>query len=208
MRRLESTGAIPAAGPWSQLGANGLIPASNWRYPAVGAFGPCSTLRQARTIIDMNENRVAPKADILTSGQCWKLLSETSIGRLAVTVNGHPDVFPVNYEIDGESLLFRTGIGTKIDAINNDAGVALEADAVSAEFGIAWSVVVKGRAEVATSASADLNTTRNGIFPWQGVGKDLLVRIVPEEVTGRRFTLDASMTWRVPLDDAIRAGLE
>ncbi|NVM99800.1 pyridoxamine 5'-phosphate oxidase family protein [Arthrobacter sp. SDTb3-6] len=156
----------------------------------------------------MRDNAVAPKASILTTEQCWKLLSETSVGRLAVTVEGRPDVFPVNYRIDEQTLLFRTGGGTKLDAISADALVAVEADAVSAEFGLAWSVVVKGRAEVSKDSGTALNSTAQGLFPWQGVGKDRLVRIVPETVTGRRFTLDASMTWHVPLDEAIRAGLE
>lgn len=156
----------------------------------------------------MREHTVAPKANILTDEQCWKLLGETSIGRLAVNVNGRPDVFPVNYKIDGESLIFRTGDGTKLDAIVEDANVALESDAVSAEFGIAWSVVVKGRAEQASPESPALNSTVRGLFPWQGVGKNHLIRIVPDTVTGRRFTLDASMTWDVPLATAIRAGLE
>ncbi|MGO4383018.1 pyridoxamine 5'-phosphate oxidase family protein [Specibacter sp. RAF43] len=156
----------------------------------------------------MRENAPAPKAASLTAEQCWKLLSETSVGRLAVTVDGHPDVFPVNYKVDGESLIFRTGGGTKLNAVNHDAYVAVEADAVSAEFGIAWSVVVKGRAEITAPAGQLLNAADRSLFPWQGVGKDHLIRIVPETVTGRRFTLDASMTWRVPLDDAIRAGLE
>ncbi|RAN76714.1 flavin-nucleotide-binding protein [Bacillus sp. SRB_336] len=156
----------------------------------------------------MRDKAVAPEAGILTSEQCWKLLSETSVGRLAVTVNGRPDVFPVNYQVDAGSLIFRTGAGTKIEAMEADPRIAMEADAVSAEFGIAWSVVVKGRAEVSTSDTKALNETVRGLFPWQGVGKDRLVRIVPETVSGRRFTLDASMTWRIPLDEAIRAGLE
>lgn len=156
----------------------------------------------------MRDNAVAPEAGILTPEQCWKLLSETSVGRLAVTVNGRPDVFPVNYQVDAEALIFRTGAGTKIEAIEADPRVAMEADAVSAEFGIAWSVVVKGRAEVSISDTKVLNETVRGLFPWQGVGKDRLVRIIPETISGRRFTLDASMTWRIPLDEAIRAGLE
>ncbi|MCQ9166036.1 pyridoxamine 5'-phosphate oxidase family protein [Arthrobacter sp. STN4] len=156
----------------------------------------------------MRENMVAPEAGILTVEQCWKLLSETTIGRLAVTVDGRPDVFPVNYRVDAESLILRTGEGTKLNALKADFSVALEADAVSAEFGIAWSVVVKGRAEIAGDTGPALNDTSHGLFPWQGVGKDRLIRIVPAKVTGRRFTLDASMTWRVPLDEAIRAGLE
>nr|UIK90481.1 pyridoxamine 5'-phosphate oxidase family protein [Arthrobacter polaris] len=130
------------------------------------------------------------------------------MGRLAVIVDGRPDVFPVNYKVDGQSLIFRTGGGRKLDALRHDAWLAIEADAVSAEFGIAWSVVVKGHAEITTSESQLLNTASQGMFPWQGVGKDHLVRVAAEEVTGRRFTLDASMTWNVPLDDTIRAGLE
>ena len=156
----------------------------------------------------MRDDKVAPKAEHLTPKQCWNLISETSVGRLAVTVDGKPDVFPVNYKIDGESLLFRTGAGTKLDTINSNAFVALEADAVSAEFGIAWSVVIKGSAESVPADNPALNSAIHGLFPWQGVGKDHLIRIVPDTVTGRRFTLDASMTWNVPLNEAIRAGLE
>lgn len=156
----------------------------------------------------MRDDKIAPKAESLTTKQCWKLLSDTSVGRLAVTVDGKPDVFPVNYKIDGESLLFRTGAGTKINAINENASVAFEADAVSAEFGLAWSVVVKGNAEIVPADNNELNTTTHGLFPWQGVGKSHLIRIVPENITGRRFTLDASMTWNLPLNDAVRAGLE
>ncbi len=121
---------------------------------------------------------------------------------------GRPDVFPVSYKVDGESLILRTGGGTKLNAIEDDAHVALEADAVSQEFDIAWSVVIKGSAEIFTSTEPVLNATVRGLFPWQGVGKDHLVRIVPETVTGKRFTFDPSMTWQVPLDASIRAGLE
>jgi len=156
----------------------------------------------------MNENTVVPKAGILTPGQCWKHLSETSVGRLAVTVDGRPDVFPINYLVDGDTLVFRTGNGTKLDAIRDDSRVAVEADAVSSEFGVAWSVVVKGRAEATTDSSRALNVAVHGQFPWQGIGKDHLIRITPETVAGRSFTLDAARTWRVPLDEAIRTGLE
>ncbi len=156
----------------------------------------------------MRDDKVAPKAETLTAKQCWNFLSETSVGRLAVTVDGKPDLFPVNYKIDGESLLFRTGGGTKLNTINSNAFVALEADAVSAEFGIAWSVVIKGRAESVPADNPVLNSAIHGLFPWQGVGKNHLIRIVPDTVTGRRFTLDASMTWNLPLNEAVRAGLE
>lgn len=174
----------------------------------VRAFVPYSPGRHRRTIIPMRENALVPTTEILTAEQCWKLLSETSIGRLAVTADGGPDVFPVNYAVDGQSLLFRTSGGSKFAAIKHDARIALEADSVSGESGRAWSVVVKGHAEVTTSPDPILETVGRGLFPWKGIGKDHLVRILPEEVTGRRFVLDPSTAWKVPLDEATRAGLE
>ncbi|PYI64548.1 flavin-nucleotide-binding protein [Arthrobacter livingstonensis] len=142
----------------------------------------------------MKENSgVVPKAEILDTQQCWKLLRETTIGRLAVTADGSPDVFPVNYKVDQETKIFRTGDGTKLSALEADANVALEADAVSAEFGIAWSVVVKGRAVVVTTTTTTLDTIGRALFPWDGVNKEHFIRIVPDTVTGKHLTLAAPM---------------
>ncbi|WP_038468253.1 pyridoxamine 5'-phosphate oxidase family protein [Arthrobacter sp. PAMC 25486] len=156
----------------------------------------------------MTNTNVVPKPEILNLQQCWHLLQQTSIGRLALTVEGRPDVFPVNYKVDQETIFFRTGGGTKFSSLEGGTNVAFEADAVSAEFGTAWSVVVKGRAVVATSTNTNLDTISGALFPWQGVEQEHLIRIVPETVTGRRYTLTASMSWRTPLREAIRAGLE
>ena len=151
---------------------------------------------------------MVPKTEVLDARQCWTLLGETSVGRLAVTVDGRPDVFPVNYKVDQQTLIFQTGGGTKFRAIQGGAHVAFEADAVSAEFGLAWSVVVKGRAEVADPANTTLGTPGRALFPWQGFNKEHFIRIVPELVTDRRFAIGAPLTWRAPLNDVIRAGLE
>ena len=156
----------------------------------------------------MTDKKIAPEAEILDSNECWRLLEQTSIGRLGVIVDGQPDVFPVSFKRDGEGLVFRTGSGTKLQAIEANSLVALEADSVSAEFGLAWSVVVKGTAVEDDAASPALNETRRGLFPWQGVGQDHLIRIIPQSVTGRRFALTATGTWQTPLNEATRAGLE
>lgn len=39
------------------------------------------------------------------------------MGWVAVVVNGHPEIFPVNYLPDAGSVVFRTGRGNKLDAI-------------------------------------------------------------------------------------------
>lgn len=118
-------------------------------------------------------------------------------------MNGHPDAFP--YKVDGESLVFRTGSGTKQEALDADPVIAFEVDRVSAEFGLAWSIVVKGQPQNTNQALGSIGCA---LFPWQGIGKDYLARIVPESVTGRSYTLTATMTWGPPLDDATRAGIE
>ena len=156
----------------------------------------------------MTSKDIIPAAEVLDPQECWRLLREASVGRLAVIVDGHPDVFPVNYKVDNDSLVFRTGTGTKQQALDAGTPVALEADRVSAEFGMAWSVVVKGQAQRATSTDQALDAVSRTLFPWQGIGKDYLFRVVPESVTGRRFTLTPPRTWTTPLDDATRAGIE
>jgi nitroimidazol reductase NimA-like FMN-containing flavoprotein (pyridoxamine 5'-phosphate oxidase superfamily) len=149
-----------------------------------------------------------PAAEVLDVQECRRLLPEASVGRLAVIVDDHPDVFPVNYKVDNESIVFRTETGTKQQALDAGIPVALEADRVSAEFGVAWGVVVKGRAVRATSTDQAIDAVGRALFPWQGIGKEYLVRIEPESVTGRRFTLAPTMPWTTSLVDASRAGIE
>lgn len=171
------------------------------------AVVPCPLSGHGHSIVSMTSNDIVPAAEILDPQECWRLLGEASVGRLAVIVDDHPDVFPVNYKVDNGSLVFRTGTGTKRNALDAGTPVAVEADSVSAERGTAWSVVVKGRAELETPAQQISEAVRSALFPWQGIGKDNLVRIVPESVTGRRFTLTPSI-WSASLDDETRAGIE
>jgi hypothetical protein len=118
---------------------------------------------------------------------CWDLLRTREVGRLAVCINGHPDVFPVNYVVDHGSVVFRTNEGTKLAASVLGVAVAFEIDGYDPDLGDAWSVVLKGRAHEVEQllerfAAADLP-----LFPWQAGPKYRIVRIEPEDVTGRRF---------------------
>ncbi|WP_120522121.1 pyridoxamine 5'-phosphate oxidase family protein [Arthrobacter celericrescens] len=146
--------------------------------------------------------------EVLSPEQCWDLLRGVSVGRLAVWVDDHPDIFPVNYKVDHGTLVFRTAEGTKLHAALEGGPVALEADGVDADSGIAWSVVVKGGAAGVTLTQELLDTVGLLLFPWQAGRKDAFVRIVPTSVTGRRFKVTPPLTWWSPLDDATRASLE
>ena len=39
--------------------------------------------------------------EILEPRECWELLRGVSVGRLAVWLGDRPDIFPVNYALDG-----------------------------------------------------------------------------------------------------------
>ena len=64
---------------------------------------------------------------------CWQLLRSVSVGRLAVLVDDHPDIFPINYKVDHGTLVFRTAEGTKLQAATGGTPVAMEADGINAD---------------------------------------------------------------------------
>ncbi|MFE4197650.1 pyridoxamine 5'-phosphate oxidase family protein [Paenarthrobacter sp. NPDC056912] len=149
-----------------------------------------------------------PATEILATNECWELLRSVSVGRLAVWVDNHPDIFPVNYKVDHGTMVFRTGEGTKLHAALGDAPVAMEADGVNAETGVAWSVVIKGQATAVTLTQDVLDTIGLLLFPWEAGQKDQFIRVVPSDVSGRRFTVTSPVTWWTPLDQAPTASSE
>ena len=74
-----------------------------------------------------------PTVEELSESACWALLRTTSVGRLAVWVDDHPDIFPINYAVDHGTVVFRSSAGTKISAALADSPVAVEADGYDAE---------------------------------------------------------------------------
>ncbi|MGO4587500.1 pyridoxamine 5'-phosphate oxidase family protein [Paenarthrobacter sp. 2TAF44] len=156
----------------------------------------------------MRNEPSAPEAEHLDTKQCWEQLRGVSVGRLAVWMGDHPDIFPINYKVDHGTLVFRTGEGTKLHAALGATPVALEADGVDTGSGVAWSVVVKGTAASIQLTQEVLDTVGLLLFPWQAGRKDHFVRIIPTTMTGRRFKVTPPLTWWSPLDDATRAGLE
>ncbi len=132
---------------------------------------------------------------------CWALLRASSLGRLAVVVDGAPDIFPVNHAVDHGALLLRTAEGRKLTAATTGP-VAFEADGVDEATGEAWSVVVRGRAVRLRRPEDLLGTIDLELRPWHGAPKPAFVRIEPDDVTGRRFTPAPAGTWELPQSGA------
>lgn len=77
--------------------------------------------------------------------QSLELLRSAPVGRLAVVIDGEPAIFPVNHVVDRGTIVFRTGAGMKLAAATGQM-VAYEVDGYDLQTGIAWSVVVTGKA--------------------------------------------------------------
>jgi nitroimidazol reductase NimA-like FMN-containing flavoprotein (pyridoxamine 5'-phosphate oxidase superfamily) len=123
----------------------------------------------------------------LSATECWSLLRRNEVGRLAVSISDHPDIFPINYLVDGESIVFRTGPGTKLAASVLGKSVAFEIDGYDPIAGDAWSVVIKGRARQVEHMIEYFEADDLPLFPWHASPKPDIVRIEPEVMTGRRF---------------------
>jgi nitroimidazol reductase NimA-like FMN-containing flavoprotein (pyridoxamine 5'-phosphate oxidase superfamily) len=145
---------------------------------------------------------------ILATDACWGLLRSTDVGRLAVSVAGEPDIFPVNYVVDQGTVVFRTAPGTKLSGVAIGQAVAFEVDGYDPDAGEAWSVVVRGRGEQITRSHELIDTTDLPLFPWQVGEKHRFVRIVPTNVSGRRFHVVDRSVWATPLTDARRTSLD
>jgi uncharacterized protein len=116
------------------------------------------------------------------------LLARAEVGRLAVAVQGDPEIFPVNFVIDNRTVLFRTAEGTKLASVAVSARVAFEVDGFDGATGEAWSVVVRGTAELLEHLNDVYAAQELPLFPWDAAPKPVFVRITPRAVTGRRFT--------------------
>ena len=124
---------------------------------------------------------------ILEANQSWALLRSSEVGRLAVSIGNHPDIFPVNFVVDHGTVVFRTAEGTKLAAAVLGTAVAFEVDGYDADAGEAWSVVIKGRAVEIERMQDVFDALELPLFPWHASPKHRFVRIEPDDVSGRRF---------------------
>src|SRR5258705_13489694 len=81
--------------------------------------------------------------EILDRDECVALLERSSLGRIAVVIDGRPLIFPVNFALDGEAIVLRTDEGTKLFAARNGP-VAFECDGTDAGYHTGWSVLATG----------------------------------------------------------------
>jgi nitroimidazol reductase NimA-like FMN-containing flavoprotein (pyridoxamine 5'-phosphate oxidase superfamily) len=126
--------------------------------------------------------------------ECLRLLAAETIGRIAVVDGRAPLIFPVNYALDGETIVFRTAPGTKLRVGPGRHG-CFEIDSFDRNAHTGWSVVAGGRLEeVDQYQSSTWERLRDvDVKPWAAGARDHWMRLVPSHITGRRIGAGAGV---------------
>jgi nitroimidazol reductase NimA-like FMN-containing flavoprotein (pyridoxamine 5'-phosphate oxidase superfamily) len=125
--------------------------------------------------------------ELLGPSACWELLAGCPVGRLGIVTDNRPEVFPVNFAVDDRSIVFRTEPGTKLGAFAHNPSVCFEVDEIDVADRTGWSVLVKGVAGEITDAAERRRAEQLYLEFWARGQKTHWVRVVADEITGRRI---------------------
>lgn len=131
----------------------------------------------------MSEN--AEPVTELSADECRDRLAGGRLGRLVTRVGKVLDIFPVNYVLDGDDIVFRTAEGSKLFELTVNDEVLFEVDEYTDTD--AWSVVVRGKAERIEGEEEIAHADALPLTPWVPTMKRHYVRVRPESVSGRAF---------------------
>jgi nitroimidazol reductase NimA-like FMN-containing flavoprotein (pyridoxamine 5'-phosphate oxidase superfamily) len=127
-----------------------------------------------------------PVLEVLSTAECRAYLAPGGVGRFLFTAARGPVAMPVNYRMLGDDIIFRTAVPTSAAAAG-PRRVSFEVDHLDGALSEGWSVLVSGEASPVTAQPELDKVTALAIDPWAGGERDVYVRIVASEITGRRI---------------------
>lgn len=125
--------------------------------------------------------------EVLDRDACRRLLNASELGRLAITVGGSPEIFPVNYRLDGDAIIIRSGAGTKLRAIGHTQA-CFEIDGTDRMNRTGWSVIAKGWIEELTPSDGPAWTRAlaANVDPWADGDRLHVLCLHIRNLSGRR----------------------
>jgi uncharacterized protein len=144
---------------------------------------------------------------ILPLDESWHLLASVPVGRIGFQADGEVVVLPVNHIVDGQTVAFRTAIGSKLSAADGETRVVFEADDYDAVLRAGWSVVVNGHAQVVYEDLEIEALNRYGLdSAADEPDRPYWIRIRPESVSGRLIAARGSAGIEVPRPRVVAPG--
>lgn len=129
--------------------------------------------------------------ETLTPEECWRLLGKRVVGRVGFDMGHGPRIHPVNYRVDGRSVVLRTSEDAEltrfVEMFADGSLIAFEVDEIDYEWHQGWSVMIEG--QIARVEEPEERRSLHAVWPrpWADGRRDLLARVTPVEVTGRRL---------------------
>lgn len=131
---------------------------------------------------------MSARLEELSSQEAIALVSPGGVGRLALCTASGPQIYPITYAFHDGSVVFRTATYTMLGTqVRDHQKVAFEVDELDHDTRTGWSVVVAGMLAVVDDPD-EVTRLREAVNlePWAAGSRQLLVRIEPYSVTGRR----------------------
>lgn len=123
----------------------------------------------------------------LSPAECFDLLEPGGIGRVGFTSANGIIMLPVNFAVMGKTIIFRTAPDTLL-AVYANAAVSFEADRLDEELREGWSVLVQGHSHrITDEREVKRLEDATHLQPWADGARDVYVRIVPTQISGRRI---------------------
>jgi uncharacterized protein len=134
----------------------------------------------------MQDSSTSPLS-VLSRGECLRLLVTLPIGRLVFTERALPAVRPVNFILNGDEIVVRTGDGGELVAALDQSVVAFEADEVDYLARSGWSVTVIGHAREVIDPAEIALLRALPLMTWAPGPHEHLICVKVELVSGQRL---------------------
>ena len=134
-----------------------------------------------------------PTVDVLDESDCLRLIAGGGVGRIGYTGRYGPTILPVNYQLAGETIVFRTGLHSSLEEDLQtgipaaEYKVAFEIDQIKADTEEGWSVLVQGSAHRVQTDTEFAWAAGLGVHAWAAGPKEQFLCIRPTRFTGRRI---------------------
>lgn len=139
--------------------------------------------------MDAPENLEQATLHEIPRAECLNLLGLARVGRVVFMDDEGPLALPVNFRMDGETVLFRVSPSSDMCMRLNDANVSFQVDRLDDFHQTGWSVLVRGRSSYVESEDLPKQQSTRPV-PWAEGFRSTYVRIRPTQISGRRLTDD------------------
>ncbi len=124
---------------------------------------------------------------VLSTQECIDLLVSVPIGRVGLTLNALPVIFPVNYRLIGDSVVFGSMAGSSLSKATDGAIAAFQADSYDEAERSGWTVMAVGHASHLRDSEALGRLELEGQLPepWAlGESAEQYFQIGLEQISG------------------------